>query len=336
MNPLKQLEACGQSPWLDYLKRSLIETGRVAHAHRARRAEGRHLEPVDLREGDRRERRIRRCAEAVPGAGRPRRLRDLRASGDRRYPRRRRRAAPGLRGDAGPGRLYQPRMLALSGQRYRSHHGRGAAAVGGGRAPQSDGEGAGDPGRHSGHPPADRPRAQHQHHLALLRRASTSRWSKPISPGSRIWRGQAATSRKTGSVASFFVSRIDSAIDKRLDQLGDNELADRLRGKAAIANAKLAYVRYKALFSGPRWQHLAGVGREDAAPALGFHQHQESGLQGHDVCRGADRPRHRGHHPAGDDGCLPRPRRGDARCHRAGRGGRPARCSPSWSGMASR
>ena len=65
---------------------------------------------------------------------------------------------------------------------------------------------------------------------------------------------------KIGSVASIFVSRIDVAIDKRLDKLGDKPLADRLRGKAAIANAKLAYFRYKALFSGPRWQALAAAG----------------------------------------------------------------------------
>jgi transaldolase/glucose-6-phosphate isomerase len=65
---------------------------------------------------------------------------------------------------------------------------------------------------------------------------------------------------KIGSVASIFVSRIDTAIDKRLDKLGDKQVADRLRGKAAIANAKLAYVRYKALFSGARWQHLAAAG----------------------------------------------------------------------------
>jgi transaldolase/glucose-6-phosphate isomerase len=65
---------------------------------------------------------------------------------------------------------------------------------------------------------------------------------------------------KVGSVASIFVSRIDTAIDKLLDKLGDKQVADRLRGKAAIANAKLAYVRYKALFSGPRWQLLASSG----------------------------------------------------------------------------
>jgi transaldolase/glucose-6-phosphate isomerase len=67
---------------------------------------------------------------------------------------------------------------------------------------------------------------------------------------------------KIGSVASIFVSRIDVATDKRLDKLGDKKLADRSRGKAGIANAKIAYARYKALFSGPRWQHLAEAGAQ--------------------------------------------------------------------------
>ena len=65
---------------------------------------------------------------------------------------------------------------------------------------------------------------------------------------------------KIASVASIFVSRIDVAVDKRLDKLGDKRVADRLRGKAAIANAKLAYARYKALFSGSRWQNLTAAG----------------------------------------------------------------------------
>ncbi|MGO9389704.1 bifunctional transaldolase/phosoglucose isomerase [Rhodoblastus sp.] len=62
------------------------------------------------------------------------------------------------------------------------------------------------------------------------------------------------------SVASFFVSRIDTEVDKRLAELADRQAGDRLRGKAAIANAKIAYDRYKALFSGPRWQALADAG----------------------------------------------------------------------------
>lgn len=69
--------------------------------------------------------------------------------------------------------------------------------------------------------------------------------------------------RRLASVASFFVSRIDSAIDKRIDaklkQAPDSELAE-LRGKIAIANAKLAYQDYKQLFSGARWDALANRG----------------------------------------------------------------------------
>jgi transaldolase/glucose-6-phosphate isomerase len=67
---------------------------------------------------------------------------------------------------------------------------------------------------------------------------------------------------KVGSVASFFVSRIDTAIEKRLEKLGDKKFSDLVRGKVAIANAKLAYVRYQALFSGPRWQALASSGAQ--------------------------------------------------------------------------
>ncbi len=62
---------------------------------------------------------------------------------------------------------------------------------------------------------------------------------------------------KVASVASFFVSRIDTETDKRLDQIGGH---DELRGKLAIANARLAYQGYKQTFSGPRWEYLAGKG----------------------------------------------------------------------------
>jgi transaldolase len=59
------------------------------------------------------------------------------------------------------------------------------------------------------------------------------------------------------SVASFFVSRVDTETDKRLDELGGH---DELKGKLAVANAKLAYQRYKELFSGERWETLAAKG----------------------------------------------------------------------------
>jgi len=66
------------------------------------------------------------------------------------------------------------------------------------------------------------------------------------------------------SVASFFVSRIDTAVDRRLQELidrgGNRAALERLRGKIAIANAKLAYARFKTLFSGPRWERLSALG----------------------------------------------------------------------------
>ncbi|MFI5684193.1 transaldolase [Streptomyces sp. NPDC051636] len=59
------------------------------------------------------------------------------------------------------------------------------------------------------------------------------------------------------SVASFFVSRVDTEIDKRLTVLGTDE-ALALKGRAALANARLAYEAYEAVFAGPRWPALAG------------------------------------------------------------------------------
>jgi transaldolase len=57
------------------------------------------------------------------------------------------------------------------------------------------------------------------------------------------------------SVASFFVSRMDTEVDSRLDKLGTPE-AEELRGKAAIANARLAYELFEQRFAGERWQAL--------------------------------------------------------------------------------
>jgi transaldolase/glucose-6-phosphate isomerase len=65
---------------------------------------------------------------------------------------------------------------------------------------------------------------------------------------------------KSASVASFFVSRIDAAVDKKLKTLANKGAAAQLQGKVAIANAKVAYERYKVLFSGPRWEKLAKAG----------------------------------------------------------------------------
>jgi transaldolase/glucose-6-phosphate isomerase len=64
------------------------------------------------------------------------------------------------------------------------------------------------------------------------------------------------------SVASFFVSRVDSNVDRKLESLGRSDLA----GKAAVANARAAYRRFKEIFSGPRWDGLRHGGASVQRP----------------------------------------------------------------------
>ena len=74
------------------------------------------------------------------------------------------------------------------------------------------------------------------------------------------------------SVASFFVSRVDTEIDKRLDAMiakappAEKERLQMLKGRAAIANAKLAYRLFRQRFSGPRWEALAKQGARVQRP----------------------------------------------------------------------
>ena len=113
------------------------------------------------------------------------------------------------------------------------------------------------------------------------------------------------------SVASFFVSRVDSEVDKRLDELGNDDL----KGKAAIANAQAAYQSFKGIFYGDRFAELrdagafvqrplwASTGRE--GPQLlrdqvrgrpGGARHREHDADGHAAGgrgEGRDRGRHR-------------------------------------------
>ncbi|HUE56204.1 MAG TPA: transaldolase family protein, partial [Candidatus Udaeobacter sp.] len=71
------------------------------------------------------------------------------------------------------------------------------------------------------------------------------------------------------SVASFFVSRIDTLVDSKIDEklkspkdAGQNALLESVRGKVAIANARLTYKKYLELFGGPRWKALSAKGAQ--------------------------------------------------------------------------
>ncbi|HEU4452564.1 MAG TPA: transaldolase [Longimicrobium sp.] len=76
---------------------------------------------------------------------------------------------------------------------------------------------------------------------------------------------------RVASVASFFVSRVDSAVDAALDKIAEGggekaEKARSLKGRAAVANAKLAYARFQEIFSGERWERLAAKGAKVQRP----------------------------------------------------------------------
>ena len=70
---------------------------------------------------------------------------------------------------------------------------------------------------------------------------------------------------RVSSVASFFVSRVDTEVDRRLDELGTEE-ALALRGRTAVAQAQTAYQRFLATFSGPRWDALVARGARVQRP----------------------------------------------------------------------
>lgn len=64
------------------------------------------------------------------------------------------------------------------------------------------------------------------------------------------------------SVASFFISRVETSVDNALDALGNRDL----KGQIAVANGKVTYARFKELFSGPRWDKLAALGAQVQRP----------------------------------------------------------------------
>lgn len=70
---------------------------------------------------------------------------------------------------------------------------------------------------------------------------------------------------RVSSVASFFVSRVDAEVDKRLDAIGTDE-ATALKGRAAVANARRAYALFLQRYSGPRWEALAAAGAKVQRP----------------------------------------------------------------------
>ena len=110
----------------------------------------------------------------------------------------------------------------------------------------------------------DRSGVEHQHHADFL--------AVPLRAGDRglpeAWKplpNAAAFSPAVRSVASFFVSRVDTEVDQRLEQIGGED-ALALRGRAAVAQARLAYQIFRNRFAGERWEKLAARGARVQPP----------------------------------------------------------------------
>lgn len=83
--------------------------------------------------------------------------------------------------------------------------------------------------------------------------------------GIETYLGQGGDAARVASVASFFVSRMDTEVDRRLEEIGTDDALE-LRGKTAIANARLAYRAFLDTFSGRRWQELVDGGARIQRP----------------------------------------------------------------------
>ena len=336
MNPLKQLEACGQSPWLDYLKRSLIEKGELRTLIERDGLKGVTSNPSifekAIGESDEYADALKQfqaqADHSVSAIYEHLAIADIRAAADVLRP-----VYEQTQGRDGYISLECSPYLANDTEATVGEALRLWAAV------ERPNLMVKVPATPAGIPAIRRLTGRGLNiNITLL--FSVSVYEQVVEAyisGLEDLKRAGGDVSKIASVASIFVSRIDTAIDKRLDKLGDKQAggsACAARWRSPTRSSPTPATRRCS--PAPRWQRSGCSGREDATPALGFHQHQKPGLQGHDVCRGAHRPRHRGHHPAGDDGCVPRPRQGDARCHRAGHGRARARCSPRWSSTASR
>ena len=129
---------------------------------------------------------------------------------------------------------------------------------------------------------------------------------------------------KVASVASFFVSRVDTDADRALEAIGTTD-ALALRGKVAIANAKMAYHRSHEIFHGEPFRSLRRRGAHVQRRAMGEHEYQEPELPRRNVHRRTHRSGYSQHDSARHAQGVSRPRAG-AWCNGGSRLGGGERC----------
>ena len=128
--------------------------------------------------------------------------------------------------------------------------------------------------------------------------------------------GRADELSKVASVASFFVSRIDTEVDRRLETLAGGDKGDPailgLRGTAAVAQAQSAYQHFHRTFTGERWEALRDKGARVQRPLWASTSTKNPGLPRRALRRQPDRARHGEHHARADAARLRGPRHPEA------------------------
>ena len=246
-NPLRMLQEYGQSVWLDFVSRELLKSGELGRLIAEDGLRGVTSNPSIFEKAIGHGDDYDELIAAAEAARRSRPRRAVRGSGDPRHPGRRRCAEPGLRADAAARRLHLDRGLALSGDADPGDDRGGAAAVAQRRPAQPDGQGARHQARPAGDPHADRRGHQRQRHAAVLAEGlCRGRRRLHLRPGG--FRRQGRRPAQGGERRELLRQphrhagrRGARPADRRGRRARRKARLAALKGKVAIANAKLAY-----------------------------------------------------------------------------------------------
>ena len=322
MNPLRALNDHGQVVWMDFIRRDMLTGGELERLVREDGVTGVTSNPAIF------EKAIGGSAEydeqfaALLATGEPTCTRST-SAGVRRHPSGGRYLAPGLRVDRGRGRLRQPGGLATPGLDTEDtvtqardlwrRVDRPNLMI---KVPATD---EGIPAIESCWPTASTSTSPDV--LARRLRGGGAGLSARVADARRA---------ASGSVASFFVSRVDSKIDSLLRRTASRgRWRCAARSPSPTRSSPTGVIRRSSRASlSRRWR----ARRPAAAGAVGEHQHQEPELPGCALRRRADRPADGQHRAAEDDRCVSRPRSGRVLADRGGgRGGEQLDALAAWA-----
>ena len=264
MNPIQRLEACGQSPWLDFLKRSFVTSGALKGLIDSDGLKGLTSNPTIFEKAIGESDEYAGAIEAfLRDGGRDVEqlydhlvIADIRAAADAFMPvyERTSRRDGYVSLECPPSLAHQAEATVKEGMRLWQAVARPNLMV---KVPATE---AGVP--------AIRALIGKGINVNITLLFSVTVYEKVVEAyleGLELLRDTGGDLSRVASVASFFISRIDTAVDKKLDakkDSSDRQAAERLRGRVAIANAKLAYEYYRKIFSTPRWKSLADAGAQ--------------------------------------------------------------------------